>query len=159
MHRKGRKISSSSPEEHSRSSSSEHADSSTSQKQVVSKKAKTTSRTVSTLTDEQLDRKRSNDREAQRKIRQKNKEKFEHYEAELAHKDRVIAHLHTENQSYRDYHGHQRDTEARQVGTDTQRQSVASDSSEFMSHKQAKRVIPLRHPGQRDWSISSALDH
>lgn len=47
-------------------------------------------RTVSSLTPEQLERKRRNDRRAQRAIRERTKQRMEEYQGVLAQKDEVI---------------------------------------------------------------------
>ena len=47
-------------------------------------------RTVSNLTPEQLERKRSNDRRAQRAIRERTKRRMEEYQSVMEQKDEVI---------------------------------------------------------------------
>ena len=147
----------SSTEEASNSSVSDGASPSASRKQTAPKKGKS-GRTVSSLTEDQLQRKRSNDRHAQRKIRERQRENVANLELalaerdsasvekdhEIARKDHEIAllnqkadHLESEVRWYRDRtqgeyaHSH----EGGATSIDYREQSVASDASKLTKTK------------------------
>lgn len=130
----------SSPEERSLSSSPDRSTSSASKKQQVPKKGKSSTRKVSSLTEDQLERKRANDREAQKNIRQRVKDNIKKLEFDLeaekvkvADRDAGIRQLEHENEQLRDHLQQSRfthDQEGRAMSLDPRRPSIASETGQ-----------------------------
>lgn len=141
MNRKPRLASTavSSPEELSLSPSPATATASTSKKARQTTKVKGSARKVSSLNEDQLERKRANDREAQRNIRQRNKDHIKQLEAQLEEekakveeRDAAIRHLEQENAHLRGELQSRlaHDTESRGVSHDHPRPSTISETGQ-----------------------------